>query len=1015
LARLDDTWNHRIRPVLAALVAITLVGSPVPATAQDEGEARPAEDADEAAGPDVAVAGDWDASQELSFNFRHAPWDDVLEWLAEEAGLALSKDVVPVGTFNYFDPGRTFTIREAMDLINRDLLIRGYTLLRTGNRLLVLDYEDEVDRHILRDLLTETPLADLDERGEYEMTKTTFTLEHMDAAEAEKQITPLLTPDFGHLVVMPQAKQIMATDTGGKLRLIRSKLGILETTAEEEGKSTLHVFRLRTANAHEIISAARPLVGIAADANAAEDKSISISGDPAGRMVFAAGVPEKVRLIKQLVESMDGGEAGDPFSNEQSQFMAHRLTSAQPDAVLRVLQTMLQYDPGVRLEIDIAGGGIMAYAKPHQHRMIKETIAEMEISSDRLEVIALKSNDPVVVAPLVTSLFMSSQNPPIVSATLDPPQLVVRGSNSQIQKIRDLLRDMGEEFGQSALAAATRGNVRVIQMDPESARSVLERLEPIWRQMSDHPIHVVRPNVPSPSSIRTMRPGQSPIAEESSGGALPQGPSGAEASGLEGPQAKVDEVQGASRRRPRNKSGMDKTAATPFDFQRSSDSQAAPLRVLTVSEQRPSQETPVEGSLSDEPIEVTAEEVVESTQLDDHPAQPQDGALVESESDQDVSQPAGIVVVPTPSGLMVQSDDQQALSSFQSLVEMFAGESQAGGPRYSLFYLTHVEAETASQLLTSLLSGISSSASTSGVLVGGVSNSSSVSLTSSAPRIVADKRLNALFVQGTPEQVRLIDQLLGVIDIESGPGEVLTFPKPRFIPVYNTSAATVATVVKELYAPRIDTGQNNRNNDDRGDRNDRGGRGGFGFGRGGFGFGGFGGRDERSGQQVLQDAAGNLAKMTISVDTASNSVVVSAPGPLLNEVEAVIKELDARALETPPPSVGVVKLMYGNPSYVKDALVNVLGDQVQSSDSSTNNRNGTSGRSNNQSGGFRNFGGDNFRGGDFGGRFGRGGGDFGGGRGGNGGGRGGNGGGRGGDGGGNRGDGGGGRGGRGGR
>ena len=62
------------------------------------------------------------------------------------------------------------------------------------------------------------------------------------------------------------------------------------------------------------------------------------------------------------------------------------------------------------------------------------------------------------------------------------------------------------------------------------------------------------------------------------------------------------------------------------------------------------------------------------------------------------------------------------------------------------------------------------------------------SLFESSPYIVADNRLNSLFVQGTPAQVQMIDEILKIVDQESGPEEVLTFPKPKFIPVYYTSA-----------------------------------------------------------------------------------------------------------------------------------------------------------------------------------------------------------------------------------
>ena len=888
-----------------------------------------AAEADVAAAEDPAAgvaepADNQEGPRELRFTFRYTPWEDVLEWLAEESELALSKDVVPTGTFNYWDPNRKFTLHEAMDVINRHLLVNGYTLVRNEQTLLVLDYENEIDRQLLRELLTETPLDELDKRGDFEMTKTTFVLDHMDATEAEKQVNQLLTPPFGHLVVMPGANQILATDTGRTLRKIRAIFGGLEETAEAEDKDNVHVFRLRTANAIEVLSAVRPLVKLDDDENAAEDGSIRISANPGGNTVFAAGTPENIKIVKQVVESMDSGGADDPYGDEQPQFIAHRLQAAQPDAVLRVLQTLLQDDPTVRLEIDSSGGGIMALARPSQHAMIRATIAQMEQHSDRLVVLPLQVNDPADVMMVVGNLFATSQTPPIVSGTVDPPQLIVRGSDAQIEKIRELLESMGERWGRSALAATARGNVRMFQMDPDQARVLLDRIEQIWPRLSDYPVHVVRPEGQS-SSIRTLRP-ESAVIEGSLRRPAQAGPS--RAGGEPGPN--VEGVgEASSGREAESSDTTDRTTAVGAGA--ASRPATAGFRVLAVSDQGAG-----EGSVGG-PARDLAEPGDDSIDL----TEPNAGEPPATDQwDREQGRPAGITIVPTPGGLMVTSEDEEALGSIESLIEMFAGQSEGGGPRFHLFYLKHIGAEEASQLLTSLLTGTSTAttatAGRSYGVIGGTASPTFTGLagspiTASAPTIVADKRLNSLFVQGTSAQVRLIDQLLQVIDIESGPEEVLTFPRPHFIPVYNTSAEEVVAVLEKLYVHRIETGANNRNRGGGGD-DDRRGRGGFGR------FFGRGDDDDNRGGNVRQDVAGDLAKMTLAADTTSNSVVVSAPGPLVQEVEMVVRDIDSRAAQTPPPTVEVISLKYANSGYIKDALVNALGDMAQTSQSTTSGR-----------------------------------------------------------------------------
>lgn len=927
----------------------------------------------------------------LTLQFAFTPWENVLEMVADETGLSLSKDVIPKGTFNYSDPDREFTVPEAMDLMNKHLLFRGYTLVRAGQTLLVLDLESDTDKAILRDLLTETPLSELDKRGEYEMTKVRFVLEHLNPEVLRDQVQPMLSP-FGSLVVMPKAKEVIATDTGGKLRSMQDLMQKLEKTAEFEDPGKLHIFPVTSGDAAALVASIKPIVGLSNDANVAEDLSIRISAAPDGRAIMAAGLPDKVKLVQQFVEFHEG-RAGDPLSSEEPLLVLHDIGTAQPEAVLRVLQTLMQGDPLVRMEIDASSGGIMVFARPWQQQKVRGAIIEMSQAPARLEVIPLQRNAPEVVATLITGVFAGQTNPPIVDGTVDPPQLVIRGTDGQIQQIRGLLADMGERMGGGL--AGGQGNFRILQMDPDSARMFADWLEQNWENMSDNPIRVVRPSGPS-SSVRRQGYGPTPVVEEY----LDRGTQTwfdqdqPQRSGASGPPTNDVRRRPGARQTQRPRQNRNRTAA----IHREALGRIG--RIYTVSQQSASEPTEIEEGVHDEsspdasPEEAAAEEeesvAEDSTTAEEVPVDAEateTAAAVEISGDDAVEggppEPPGIVVLQTPSGLIIRSDDPAALASLESLVQMYAGQAETG-PKFHLFYLKHVDAETASQMLTSLLSGGASStlgpsAATGGTLGRAGGLSSGQALAPAAPKIVADKRLNALYVQGTPSDIRLITSLLETIDIESGPEEVLTFPMPRFIPVYYTSAEEVADTLRDLYANRIETGEDNN----RGGRNNRGG--GFG-GRGGRFGGRFGGDDN----QVRQEAAGDLPKMTIAVDVGSNSVVVAAQGTLLNEVEGVIHQIDDLARLTPAPTVGVVSLRGGSAPAVKDALVNVLGDSAESSQRSAGGRTGGFNRGSfggstqiRAFGGGRNFGGGNFGGGrNFGGRRGFGGGNFGGGRGG---------------------------------
>jgi RND family efflux transporter MFP subunit len=73
----------------------------------------------------------------IRFKYNFALWKDVLKSFTEQAHLSLVMDAPPPGTFNYTDD-KEYTINEAIDLLNRVLLSKGYALVRQ-DRVLTLN------------------------------------------------------------------------------------------------------------------------------------------------------------------------------------------------------------------------------------------------------------------------------------------------------------------------------------------------------------------------------------------------------------------------------------------------------------------------------------------------------------------------------------------------------------------------------------------------------------------------------------------------------------------------------------------------------------------------------------------------------------------------------------------------------------------------------------------------------------------------------------------------------------
>ncbi len=191
---------------------------------------------------------------------------------------------------------------------------------------------------------------------------------------------------------------------------------------------------------------------------------------------------------------------------------------------------------------------------------------------------------------------------------------------------------------------------------------------------------------------------------------------------------------------------------------------------------------------------------------------------------------AEIVVAPGPTGLLIASQDLEALNDFEELLLTMANRATGSARQFAVFYLRHATAEAAAELLNQVLGGdqgetggggeaggglLGSLAGAAlgdagGGLVGsllGLGGGGSAPLTASGSfLIVPETRLNFLIVQANPTDMQLIEQLLQMIDQRSSPEEVQTVAAPRLVPVLNTSAESVAEVVRQVYSNRLASG-----------------------------------------------------------------------------------------------------------------------------------------------------------------------------------------------------------------
>lgn len=336
------------------------------------------------------------APPRLRFNFRFQKWSDVLEWYAKQANLSLILDAPPPGTFNYSD-SKTYTPVEAMDLLNGVLSTKGYTLIRRGGMLLVVDVQDGIPDGLIPRITPE----ELEKRGKFELVSVLFPLGGRDAQAVKTEVSSLLSP-FGKSVLLPQTKQFLVTDTAGIVRAVSAVIAsIPEPSSQPAPKPEYGVFPVKNADtkaAEEILQKMFPSAKIAADLKADQ--------------INAYAIPPELVAIKSTIEQM---QAQNP-PEKKPYLETYPVGDQEPTQMITNLTLVA---PTARITFNPRERQVVVYATPLDQANIKTAVEKMGVaatgtSTRQMEVYRLSKADPSTAMTLLTSLL------PAAKFSIDP-------------------------------------------------------------------------------------------------------------------------------------------------------------------------------------------------------------------------------------------------------------------------------------------------------------------------------------------------------------------------------------------------------------------------------------------------------------------------------------------------------------------------------------------------------------------------------------------------------------------
>lgn len=808
--------------------------------------------------------------QEFRLEFQNQPWLPALQWFAERAELNLDWQELPEGEFN-LSAQRPYTLQEIRDVLNMQLLVRGYTLLQRGDVLRVVPLEN-----LDPTLVARVQPDELETLPSHQFVRVSFPLEWMVAEDAARELGALLSP-YGKLIPLSATNQLEAMDAVVNLREIKR---LLDREQSDSGKKRLvEEFVLDHRRAYDVADMLRQLLGLQEtryrrssdvmrmqlERTKLQSQAVKELGENATRFlkeeadvnlvvneeensILVHAPPDKVEVIRQAVETLDRPSSKEDSVWENiSRVKVYKVENVDTDAIRDMIEEMQELgrlSPETRVEEDGRNDTLIAYATPTDHMTLAHLVRSFQQEPREAHVLQLGVLEPRYAAQAVRVLFKqddddndrwrrrryggdSEESQFRVESDTQNRRLLLWATPTERTRVEEYLGELGEQ----STAAAGQQGTKVLQAGTADLSELEAKLRGVWGNVSNAPLVIQA--VPGPD-----------VEPPADGEAEP-------------------EVRQSSSPQP------DEKTTSENDLIRT----ASILQVATSEDE-------------EECAVVEQDEVEASEETGEDEPEPAEEEPDQTQQTQDGRPPVRVIAGPD-GRLIVTSDDPAAAQLMTQLLESLLPKEKD----VHVFPLRYASALSIEFQVQDLLDVGESTYEDDPF--------------GSQPQLVvySDGRTNSLLVRNAnPEQLESIQNLINVLDRPEKVEPDLA-RQQRIYRVRNKDASELAETIKEVYRDLLSS-------------TDKAFAGGGGDDSGRIrGYWGF-----ASARSTVPEYQGLLS---VGVDAASNSVVVSAPKYLMDEVMELAQSLDDQASAQ---AVTVVRLPSGmNNSAVRESLSEMLG------------------------------------------------------------------------------------------
>lgn len=865
----------------------------------------------------------------LRLNFQGQPWPDVIRWLKKVSKKSLDWQELPGGYLN-ISTHREYSVEEARNIINRHLLARGYTIIIREEMMTV----EKIDK-LNPAMVPRVTAAALDQRGDYEFVKVSFTLTALVAGQAAEELKPMLSPN-GKLLPLAKTNRLEAIDSVINLREIRDIL--TEEQSGDGNERRVWQFELEHVRAEDIVDPLYSLLGVqkasagpmsssqmqqlqkmiqaaaqkGGGAGAQQEQKLQIVPVPRENVLLVTGPADKIATIADAVELLD-----QPSLRSQSvldsiqRTEVYRLENFDPEAFIETVRELGGLSPLTQIRADETRGAVIVSGSKVDHLILSELLEKIDGTSREFHVIPLRKLDAEYVAGSIklmmgegeekkedsrrsyyynpyssrssSSSTKKSNDKFTIDADVEYNRLLLRCTTFELEQVQDLLIKLGE----LPRPGGNPSRRRVFETgDLEDSMLLIERLQKVWPSRGANELKIIPPAIePEKKTIVPQGPDSPDVLE-------PLKP----ANKADGEKTVSDKPVKTANWRPNSSPNPFLSGSQPL-FRTASQSQVvesddtdAATSSEPAAEQSPA--TPeIDKEVADEALRKLVERIRAKQQQEALRSTPSAGGTGRPST----SGPPPIQIrLGTNGEIYVESDDPAALDLLEEVMDEYAPPKRDWKViqlRYPQTWAYGIEVILKDIFKEEIDASDKKDSGMRyspfyGYYPGGSSNNSGPRrLSARKPlKIISDRDSHTILVQGaSDEQLRMIEELIEIYDKPQS-NEARSIRKTQIFKIQYSKAKVIADALKEVYRDllsendkALQEGKGNKKEDRPAERSYT------------YIYGG-GGEGEDQEEPIKFKGL-----LSIGVDETSNILIISATEGLLNNVSQIIEQLDQAA------------------------------------------------------------------------------------------------------------------------